>query len=258
MPLRSLLIAALAATALSACDSLIAPAPASTKVSPTSASDALVSLLGRAVGVTDGDTLTLLDDDNRQHTIRLAEIDAPERGQPWGRRARETLSSLVDGKRLSVQQTDSDRWGRIVARVFADDVDINRAMVEQGAAWAYREYLTDRTLLDIERQARQRQMGLWATSDRQPIPPWEWRDGRRAPSASGLAPAAVSQRPRGLLSQPGLRSSPTGFTCGDKRYCRQMTSCQEAQFYLNRCGVSSLDGNGDGEPCELLCGTTRR
>ncbi len=225
-----------------------------TQVGADQAAARTIAFRGRVVGITDGDTITVLDDQNQQHTIRLAEIDAPERGQPWGNRSRQALSALVFGKTISVQQTDTDRYDRIVARLFADGRDVNRAMVEQGHAWAYRQYLTDETLVAVEARARASRVGLWSMSDQQTVAPWEWRQGVRG--ESGEQPTAV--RPQGLFS-PAL-GSPAAvgqLSCSGKRFCRQMGSCAEAHFYLERCGVSSLDGNGDGEPCEQLCGTIR-
>lgn len=213
-----------------------------------------ISFRARVVGITDGDTVTVLDEQNQQHTIRLAEIDAPERGQPWGDRSRQALSALVFSKTVSVQQTDTDRYGRVVARLFADGLDVNRAMVEQGHAWAYRQYLTDETLVATESRARSSRAGLWSMSDQQTVAPWEWRQGVRA--GTGDQPVVPSQ---GLFSPaPGSPRANARFSCSGKRFCRQMSSCAEAHFYLERCGVSSLDGNGDGEPCEQLCGTMSR
>ncbi|WP_269514037.1 thermonuclease family protein [Brevundimonas subvibrioides] len=222
-----------------------------------------VSFEARVVGITDGDTLTVVDAQNQQHTIRLAEIDAPERRQPWGDRSRQTLSTLAFGKTISVRQTDNDRYGRVVARLFVDGSDINRTMVEQGASWAYRRYLTDRTLIAAETRARAQRVGLWSLSDAETVAPWEWRQGVR--EGSGLAPetAAASTGMRSLLasrSGSGASKSLTSgtFSCSGKQYCRQMNSCAEANFYLTQCGVASLDGNSDGEPCEMLCGTASR
>jgi endonuclease YncB( thermonuclease family) len=217
--------------------------------------ESAVSFRARVVGVTDGDSITVLDAQNQQHRVRLAEIDAPERGQPWGDRSRQALSALVFGKTVSVQQTDTDRYGRVVARIFADGQDVNRTMVEQGAAWAYRRYLTDETLLATEARARRQRVGLWSMSDAQTVAPWEWRQGVRVGQGDTSAPAAAA-RPQALFA-PGSRSAASGsteqFTCSGKRYCREMRSCAEANFYLRQCGVSSLDGDGDGRPCEVLC-----
>lgn len=221
-----------------------------------------VSFSGRVVGITDGDTITVLDEQNQQHTIRLAEIDAPERGQPWGDRSRQGLSALAFGKSVSVQQTDTDRYGRVVARVFSDGRDVNRAMVEEGAAWAYRDYLTDDTLIATEARARQRRAGLWSMSDAQTVAPWEWRQGVRV--GRGRTEPEPSPPVRSLFASGGGApaaerdaESRGGFSCAGKRYCRQMNSCAEANFYLRQCGVDTLDGDGDGRPCELLCRSGR-
>jgi endonuclease YncB( thermonuclease family) len=214
-----------------------------------------VSFRARVVAVTDGDTVTVLDEQNQQHRVRLAEIDAPERGQPWGNRSRQALSALVFGKTVSVQQSDTDRYGRVVARLFADGRDVNRTMVEQGHAWAYQEYLTDETLVTTETRARSSRVGLWSMSDQQTVAPWDWRQGTRVGTGDQTTPAM----PQGLFSPaPGSPAANAQFSCSGKRFCRQMSSCAEAHFYLEWCGVSSLDGNGDGEPCEQLCGTIGR
>lgn len=260
--IRSLFIVAvmtLAALSLSACDRVATVA--SQVETGESVQERAITLRGRVVGVTDGDTITVLDDDNQQHTIRLAEIDAPERGQPWGNRSREVLSALVFNKTVSVQQTDTDRYDRIVARVFVDGEDVNRAMVEQGAAWAYRQYLTDETLIEIEAEARRSRVGVWSMNEAQTVAPWLWRRGERV----GVAGEASSQAQPRTLMAPQSRAPAVSegqadgaFSCSGKRYCREMSSCAEAHFYLERCGVASLDGNSDGEPCEVLCGTAGR
>lgn len=216
-----------------------------------------VSFQARVVGITDGDSLTVLDEQNQQHRIRLAEIDAPERGQPWGDRSRQALSALVFSKTISVQQTDTDRYGRVVARVFSDGRDVNRTMVERGDAWAYRQYLTDETLIATEARARQQGLGLWSMNDQQTVAPWEWRQGVRVGTGDTGVPAAAA-RPQALFTPaPGSAAARSSdqFSCSGKRYCRQMSSCAEAHFYLRQCGVASLDGNSDGQPCEVLCGT---
>lgn len=254
-----MLLLALASFAVSACDQIGVVARKSTDVIGIgSRSQPAVTFRARVVGVTDGDTLTVLDESNQQHTIRLAEIDAPERGQPWGGSAKQTLSSLVFGKTVSLQQTDTDRYYRVVARVFAEGEDVNRAMVGQGAAWAYRRYLTDQTLIAVEAMARQDRQGLWSLSDAETVEPWEWRKGKR--KGDGTIPTDNAHGVRSLVTpRQSVVNGPVngGFSCSGKRYCREMSSCAEARFYLRQCGVTSLDENSDGEPCEMLCGTAR-
>ncbi len=129
-------------------------------------------LLCVIVAIADGDTLTARC---AQETIktRLSEIDAPEKSQPWGQRSKEALSSMCFGKSAELRPLNTDRYGRTVARVVCDGVDVNLAQVRTGMAWAYRKYLRDPAVLVAEDTARVERRGLWADSN--PLPPWEWR-----------------------------------------------------------------------------------
>ncbi len=80
---------------------------------------------GKVIGITDGDTLTLLTPDKQQIKVRLAEIDTPESGQPFGSKAKEALSALAFGRQARVAVVDRDRYGRIVGRVYVGDTDVN-------------------------------------------------------------------------------------------------------------------------------------
>ena len=136
-------------------------------------------ITGRVVGIADGDTLTVLDGTLRQTKVRLAEIDTPESGQPYGSRAKQALSALVFGKEVRVMVVDTDRYGRTVGRVYADALDVNAEMVRQGAAWVYRKYSRDPSLLLLEQEARAARRGLWALPETERTPPWEWRAAAR-------------------------------------------------------------------------------
>ncbi len=198
-----------------------------------------VELTGKVIAIADGDTLTVLSDDQRQIKIRLAEIDTPESGQPYGSRARQALAALVFGKQARIVETDRDRYGRTVGRVYVGGMDVNAELVRQGAAWVYRQYAKDTALFALEDEARREQRGLWALPEAQRLPPWEWRK---------------AERQQIQATPPAAPTSPSdAFTCGGKRTCREMTSCAEARFYLNSCGLSRLDGDHDGTPCESLC-----
>ena len=206
-------------------------------------------IAGRVVSLSDGDTVTVLAPGNRQVRVRLGEIDTPESRQPYGTRARQELSELVFGKDIRVTVQDTDRYGRTVGRVYAGAVDVNAEMVRRGAAWVYRQYSRDPALLPIEAEARAERRGLWALPEAERQPPWEWRAAARTGQGGGAAaPASPPAAPP--------RSTPTtqtGFSCGAKRYCREMMSCAEARFHLQQCGLSRLDGDHDGVPCESLC-----
>ena len=210
-------------------------------------------LTGKVVGVSDGDTLTLLVPDGasfKQVKVRLGEIDMPESKQPYGQRAKQALSDLAFGKQARVVVQDTDRFGRTVGRVYVGDVDVNAELVRQGAAWVYRQFSRDRSLLTLEAEAKAAQRGLWGLPETERCPPWNWRRGTcNTPSAPVTrAPASPTAAPTVAPAASG-----SGFTCAGKRRCGEMTSCEEAKFYLTHCGVGSLDGNKDGVPCEKLC-----
>jgi len=136
------------------------------------------SYSGRAVGITDGDTFKLLID-NHQYKIRLAEIDTPEKGQPYGTKAKQALSSLIFNKAVQVNVLTVDRYGRSVGRIFVNGIDVNASLVSQGAAWVYRKYVTDESLFEIEDAAKREEMGLWSLPEADREPPWEWRKSKR-------------------------------------------------------------------------------
>ena len=139
--------------------------------------------------VVDGDTVQVITSEGTRLKIRLYGIDAPEishvnektgvvskPGQPYGEEAYRALESKVLGKRVKVQIMDIDRYHRIVAVLYLDNRDINREMVRQGYAWAYREYLRGpyaSEYIDAEREARSSRLGLWQQMN--PQPPWEFR-----------------------------------------------------------------------------------
>ncbi len=140
--------------------------------------NANAALTGVVVGVSDGDTLTVLDGANRQHRIRLAAIDAPEKTQAFGARSSQSLSQLCYGKQAKVFDTTEDRYGRTVGTVICDGVDANSAQVERGMAWVYRQYAPRNSpLYRLESRARDERIGLWR--DAKPIEPWLFRRASR-------------------------------------------------------------------------------
>jgi endonuclease YncB( thermonuclease family) len=134
---------------------------------------------GRVVGVSDGDTITVLDDAKTQHKIRFAGIDAPEKGQAFGERSKQSLSALVFQKRVEARCHKKDRYGREVCAVFVSLRDVGLEQIRQGMAWHYKEYQHEQTTQDRlvyrdeEENAKARRVGLW--KDAKPVPPWEWR-----------------------------------------------------------------------------------
>lgn len=150
-------------------------------------------LTGKVVGVSDGDTITVLDATRTQHKIRLAGIDAPEKSQPFGQRAKENMSRLVFGKAVEVDWHKRDRYQRLVGKVRVAEpsctatscpktLDAGLAQLTEGLAWWYRQYAREQSQADAgryhfaEEEARARHAGLWSTAE--PTAPWDWRKAR--------------------------------------------------------------------------------
>ena len=125
------------------------------------------------VGITDGDTIKVLKDDKEQIKVRLVEIDAPEKKQAFGNRSRQTLSDYCFNKIATLTDKGQDRYGRTLAHVNCNGVDVNAELVKVGMAWVYDRYVTDRSLYALQDAAKAARRGLWADPD--PVPPWEWR-----------------------------------------------------------------------------------
>ena len=201
----------------------------------------------RVVGVADGDTLNCLTASKQNLRVRLHQIDAPERGQPFSNASRKALADLVAGKQVLLQSAGQDRYGRVLATVQVQGLNVNQQLVRQGHAWAYRQYLVDRRYLQLEAQARSETLGLWSQPGA--IYPADYRKGIRSAAQNSIVLDAPAPRTR-LLP---LMGAGQGSHCGSKRFCNQMNSCAEARYYLNQCGITRLDRDGDGIPCENLC-----
>ena len=135
---------------------------------------------GQVVGVLDGDTIELLHDKTIAERIRLNGIDCPEKGQPFGKRAKQATSGLAFGNTVTLQTYGPDKYGRTIADVFLPDGRmLNEELVREGWCWWYRKYAPSDTRLEkLEADAREAKIGLW--QDPNPIPPWEWRKLSRA------------------------------------------------------------------------------
>lgn len=182
------------------------------------------------LSIGDGDTIRVRQG-GRAITVRLACIDAPETAQsPWGQQARRYLQQrLPIGLEVSLEVKTTDRYGRTVAEVISE-ININLAMVEDGQAFAYRQYLGGcdaKEYLDAEFRASRRRYGVWQVEGGI-TRPWDFRRGRRS--------VAI----------------PDGTTPDGRRYsCKEIGSYDRAQELLRQ-GHTHLDGKGDGQPCESL------
>ena len=175
------------------------------------------TIRGRAIGVSDGDTITVLDANELQHKIRLTGIDAPEKAQPFGNVSKKHLSGLVYRKQVRVETTKKDRYGRELGKVWVQPadcptcgltLDANLAQVTAGLGWWYREYANEQPVEDrqryefAEKEARAKRVGLWR--DVNPVPPWEWRH-RPADFEGTSIPQGAGCVIKGNINAKGLR-----------------------------------------------------
>lgn len=209
----------------------------------------------KVIAVLDGDTLLVMRGSNPVK-LRLAEIDAPEvahagtgermpdsqKAQPYGTESQKSLAELVMGQRVQVVSRAVDSYGRIVAMVSINGLNVNHEQVRRGLAWEYSRFHSNKALMALQHEAQQARRGLWAANDN--IEPSQWR--KQHPST---LPAAVKP---GVSAVPAARPLDSRQGC-DKKNCSGMGSCAEAKSYFARCGGAMLDGDGDGKPCEKLC-----
>lgn len=197
-------------------------------------------ITGKVVNVADGDTITIMDANKKQNKIRLADIDAPEKGQPYGNRATQRLKALVAGKQVTADCREKDKYGRDICTVTVDGIDVNADLVATGHAWVYEQYNSRADLPPMQEEAKAKNIGLWSLPEAQIIKPSDWRHGNKNVQAQ-VKEAKTKQ------------AAKADFSCGSKRFCKQMTSCAEAKFYLQQCGLKQLDRDSDGVPCETIC-----
>lgn len=208
----------------------------------------LAAVGATVISVGDGDTLRILDG-GRKLTIRVACIDAPEMAQsPYGQQARDALQVLLPvGSTVTLKAQTKDGFGRTVAEVFAQSgANAGLTLVQQGHAFAYRQYLPQCdawAYLDREKLAERYRLGVWRSAggiER----PWDFRAARRGRQSQ---PVARPKRPVNLtIINPESRPS-----AGRRWYCRTVASWEHAQQLLRE-GHTYLDGDSDGEACEIL------
>lgn len=137
------------------------------------------SIRGRVISVSDGDTITVLDNAKTQHKIRLAGIDAPEKKQAFGQVSKKRLSDMVFDREVTLDCGKTDRYRRNICIVMVNGHDANLAQVKSGMAWWYKKYQKDQTAQQraayeaAETAARVGKMGLW--QDANSVAPWDFR-----------------------------------------------------------------------------------
>ncbi|MEP1490443.1 MAG: thermonuclease family protein [Algibacter sp.] len=136
------------------------------------------TILGKVVAITDGDTFKLLTKDSTLIKVRLANIDCPEKKQPFSTKATQFTSEAIFGKNVKLEYLKKDRYGRFICNVIhKDSLNLSRELVKYGLAWHYVKYSKDKYLQTIEDEAKANKVGLW--QDKNAIPPWEWRKNKK-------------------------------------------------------------------------------
>jgi endonuclease YncB( thermonuclease family) len=136
------------------------------------------SIPGKVIAITDGDTFKLLTQDSIVHRIRVANIDCPEKKQPFTKRAKQFTSDAIFGKYVEVEFLSKDRYGRVIGKVsYHESFDLAEELLKNGYAWHYVKYSKDSILQGMEDDARAKKIGLW--QDKNAIPPWEWRANKK-------------------------------------------------------------------------------
>lgn len=138
------------------------------------------TMSGKVISVADGDTMTILTGNNRKIKIRLQGIDAPEKSQAFGAKAKDYLNKLCYGKKVTVKKDKKDMYGRLLGIVYVDGENVNEEMVRRGLAWHYKHFSNDTRLEYLERLARKAKLNIW--SQKNPVPPYEYRKNKKKKS----------------------------------------------------------------------------
>ncbi len=155
------------------------------------------TITGKVVGVSDGDTITVLDSNKHHVKVRLAQIDAPEKKQDYGQASKKALSAAVFNKDVMIEVETIDHYKRTVGKVLVDGIDANLGQVNTGMAWVYRQYAKDQAYYTAEDTAKAAKVGLWSKPN--PTPPWEYRhSGNKSSNKSKLTNIATWVRQRFL------------------------------------------------------------
>ncbi len=135
-------------------------------------------IIGKVVAITDGDTFKLLIKDSTLIKVRLANIDCPEKKQPFSKKAKQFVADAIFSKTIAIHVLKKDRYRRYIANVIYDDsLNLSYELVKHGLAWHYVKYSKDTILQSLEDKAKLNRVGLWI--DKNAIAPWTWRSNKK-------------------------------------------------------------------------------
>ncbi|GIM56794.1 thermonuclease family protein [Capnocytophaga canimorsus] len=136
----------------------------------------------KVIRISDGDSFVGLNDAQQQMRLRIHGIDAPESGQPYGKKAKQKLSEFIFGKQIYLKVLDTDRYGRKIVKIQTNHIsDVGLEMIKSGLAWHYIKYDNSHQYSQAQDNARNLELGLW--HDASPTPPWQWRSQKHKSSA---------------------------------------------------------------------------
>lgn len=232
-------------------------------VGPTTVVDIITNTPQKAsfdvVKVIDGDTIDV-SIEGKAERIRLIGVDTPEVVDPrkpvqcFGQEASAKVRKLLDGKKVSLEsdqsQGDKDKYGRLLRYMFTKEgINVALEVISSGYGHEYTYNLPYKYQADFksaQKFAEKNSLGLWAlnacmTPTKEVI---------STPPTNTPIPQVYTQQ---VVEPTQVPVQSSGFSCSGKTKCGEMGGCEEARFYLTQCGVSRLDGDDDGTPCESLC-----
>lgn len=205
-------------------------------------------LTGQVSRIVDGDTLWLKTAADAEPTvIRIEGIDAPESCQAGGADATQALTKLALNRNVTVRIVARDDFARVVGKVFDGTVDVGDRMVRDGYAWSARFKYDRGPYVAEERMAIALKRGLHAEAGA--VMPRDFRQRNGECPHAGAAPKTSAAAPPVIVAA-AAQADASGRRCDGRRYCSQMSSCEEATWFVKNCPGAKMDGNNDGVPCE--------
>jgi endonuclease YncB( thermonuclease family) len=224
----------------------VAGAQAATKPKKEKPAPEPKELTGEVSRIVDGDTLWLKTAAASEPVVvRIEGIDAPESCQPGGAEATQALTQLALNRNVTVRISARDDYGRTVGKVFDGSTDVGDRMVRDGHAWSMRFKYDRGPYVSEERMAIALKRGLHGEGGA--VMPRDFRQ-RHGECAHPAGAAKTSRAPAALPAAVTVAAA--GRRCDGRLYCSQMTSCEEATWFLKQCPGTKMDGDDDGVPCE--------